>query len=932
MSSPSPMLTYPSRPRIPQELVDMIIGFVDDPTDWKQCALVCRSWIHASHLHLFREISVAIGEFRVPPVIRLQAVLNKSPYLARHVRSLKIERIIDDDFFVGPQEQLLSIMLPLFALVHTFVFISYGDEEEEFMIDEMLRNAVGVLLRSSLLKHVTLHGLVFLNFGDFSDLIGTTIHSLSTLHFRGIIRYRPVESPRPTTKSGPPVVLDTLIVDHPGAIYLEWLESLSHPLIVKKLVMSGVGPSSHLVGRLASGLEELCLLLDHDFAPFPDFSRLPCLTKLTVKYPHEELYDNVLIKIPEDNHLESLELHITDFESLEALSIRITDVFLTSGHFPCLKRIVLRVDTDSYETPVFKFICKYLKTTIGTNLLYLRFQTGEILHPSQIRDQASRRELYFPSDFPWFLDELQVEETVQETVAECIQGIDEEQRVEVEGEGATSDENREGHEAEEDDADDEDADDSDDIQPSSTASKGKGRADPADLADPGATNGDYSPQASAAWDSSCQKTDDSNYVYYGGAEQPAYLVAQEYDANNDPTSHQYASSSQVTLEAFYPQQVSAVDNDAVEQAYAPAPQTEPAPSTQQLAPLDAPYQQEHYGSTDSAWSKNANAQSGGVAETNSVYYYPETTYSTQADSQSTSQSQSTYATPQYSTSTSSSTATYDAPQVDNYGTNYAQFDWSASGPVSCYGDNHSSYHQYSQSNAAAASTSPSHTQWTSSDSSYPSYHPVSHTANDDNGLNGSTWNPSHHAVASTTASGTYSREMGGYQGHYSMAQSSGMVDNWASASGSQHVYSTGPSGDTQQALHSYQQNDHPQYDHYGNTTQAHQEQPMSAYQYQYGHDSNSKDAHQPSTTHQPSIETSVSSAPVSYFIPQPQFQSVPQIPTPSNPSYYKRSFEFVENSLLTKVREVVTRSPYQRQVYFSQTLAPDTSYQPQSGS
>ncbi|KAJ8515695.1 hypothetical protein ONZ45_g6908 [Pleurotus djamor] len=944
----------------------MIIGFMDDPVGWRQCALVCRSWTHASRLHLFRDINITIGEFNVPPVIRLQAVIMRSPYLARQVRTLTLRRDCSEYFPSDTQEQLISIMLPLFIHVQTFSYILDAEDgpELEFVIDPLLRTAIGAFLRSSHIKHVDLSGLTFYNLEDFMNLMGETVAALSTLHIQHIcILNETRPSTRPITKRGSPVTLDTLTVVRPEDVVEHWLDSLSHPLVVKKLVLRGYGPTGFLISRLCDGLEELCIHVGFgssslsacaypdsvtlDPAPFFDFSRLKYLLKLTLGYTFDTLYD-ILQATVEDNRLESLDLHILEWDfSMDTPRFSLLDDLLSSTRFPCLQQVTLRIERDSYDTSEFKLLRKRLRLTIGKNLLYLRFRTGETLHSSQIRDQASRREWFLLSDFPWFLEELQVVEALQDASAQRMKVIDEAERGQVEEEDII-DEDQEENGSEGDDAEEEDESDSGDLPPSSAASKGKGKADPADSAETDVPNGGdgQSPQVSAPWNPSHQQTDDSNYVYYGSAEQPAYLVAQEYDANNDPTSHQYASSSQVTLEAFYPQQTHATDNDA-EQAYTPAPQTQPTPS--ELTPLDAPYQQEHYGWTANTWSGNADTQSSDATGLNSVYYYPETAYPGQPDSQSTSQPQSTYSAPQCSSSTSSSNTTYaDAPEVVSYGIGYPQTDWSASNGLQLNtapgsGDIPTPYHQYpTQSNAA--STSFSNAQWTSSDSSYPSaasaawtpssYHPVSHTENDDNGINGSTWNRSHHAVASTTASAgsdTYSRETGGYQGHYSMAQSSGMADNWASTSGSQQVYSTSPSGDPQQALHSYQQNDHSQYDHYGNTTQAHQEQPMSAYQYQYGHDSNSKDAHQPSTTHQPSIETSVSSAPVSYFIPQPQFQSVPQIPTPSNPSYYKRSFEFVENSLLTKVREVVTRSPYQRQVYFSQTLAPDTSYQPQSG-
>jgi hypothetical protein len=102
--SPLPVhfLTMPQTPLATssftvQELVDNCVDFLhDSPRDLRACALVCRSWVHASQLHLFSSIS--IGSFGVctnsalchSRYTRLFQVLCSSPHLLRHVRSLEI--------------------------------------------------------------------------------------------------------------------------------------------------------------------------------------------------------------------------------------------------------------------------------------------------------------------------------------------------------------------------------------------------------------------------------------------------------------------------------------------------------------------------------------------------------------------------------------------------------------------------------------------------------------------------------------------------------------------------------------------------------------------------------------------------------------------------------------------------------------------------
>ncbi|KAF7308052.1 hypothetical protein MKEN_01167500 [Mycena kentingensis (nom. inval.)] len=81
-------------PAVPQELLDLILDAVADPTTLKQCALVARPFRYRSQKNLFKTLTItppSSSWLRSPPSITgLNAILAASPDLALHVRSLKL--------------------------------------------------------------------------------------------------------------------------------------------------------------------------------------------------------------------------------------------------------------------------------------------------------------------------------------------------------------------------------------------------------------------------------------------------------------------------------------------------------------------------------------------------------------------------------------------------------------------------------------------------------------------------------------------------------------------------------------------------------------------------------------------------------------------------------------------------------------------------
>ena len=83
--------------KLPQELFDIIISKLAD-RQWAlhTCSLVCRSWVHSSHRHLFHRIVLSPphrsfnGSGDVSYCRRLHRLLLSSPHIATYIRELKV--------------------------------------------------------------------------------------------------------------------------------------------------------------------------------------------------------------------------------------------------------------------------------------------------------------------------------------------------------------------------------------------------------------------------------------------------------------------------------------------------------------------------------------------------------------------------------------------------------------------------------------------------------------------------------------------------------------------------------------------------------------------------------------------------------------------------------------------------------------------------
>ncbi|KAJ8487217.1 hypothetical protein ONZ45_g14424 [Pleurotus djamor] len=350
--------------RLPQEVVDMIIDFLDARADWKHCARVCWSWVHASQLHLFRNISVSLtvlyGE-EEPPVSRLKSVLDRAPHLAKHVRELEIVRDFGQCFNIRMQEQLLSLLIPLFPRIHSFSLKSV-DCDQEFGIDASLLAAIRGILQSQHIKSITLYGWEFSDNAHFVSLMGDKLNSLTTFKIDSTgIDYRAPPSNHSVPKDGPPATLEILSISCSMKWIDDWFASLKHPVIVKKLILDGWGAGSLLITRFGKNLEELSLLMEDDYGPPIDFHHMKRLSKLVSTSSIDELVE--LHTIPEDNQLEDLELvHTWYWEiSFAASAFNQLDELLASKHFSRLKTVTMVADRSSLSLEEFKLLRKTMR-------------------------------------------------------------------------------------------------------------------------------------------------------------------------------------------------------------------------------------------------------------------------------------------------------------------------------------------------------------------------------------------------------------------------------------------------------------------------------------------------------------------------------------------------------------------------------------------
>ncbi|PPQ81200.1 hypothetical protein CVT24_009758 [Panaeolus cyanescens] len=112
-------------PPLPMEIVQLIIDSLaaewgrQQDRDLKACALVCRSWLHASRRWLFRDLSIGYRVLSNPASFsaqerRLVEILDQNPLLGENVRRLYYKgRKMDEEMERARVDPLFSTFLSL---------------------------------------------------------------------------------------------------------------------------------------------------------------------------------------------------------------------------------------------------------------------------------------------------------------------------------------------------------------------------------------------------------------------------------------------------------------------------------------------------------------------------------------------------------------------------------------------------------------------------------------------------------------------------------------------------------------------------------------------------------------------------------------------------------------------------------------------------
>ncbi|KAJ7595059.1 hypothetical protein C8J56DRAFT_928303 [Mycena floridula] len=131
------------------ELQNAIISYSDKGV-LKNYSLVCRGWVWAAQILLFREIYLARG----PATIRLARMLQTSPHLGSYVRYLGIESYGNYDHSAYPLVAVLASLRLLRKITFVgFAFI-YGNPLPTFLVDSLRRVLSQVLQPESEISFV----------------------------------------------------------------------------------------------------------------------------------------------------------------------------------------------------------------------------------------------------------------------------------------------------------------------------------------------------------------------------------------------------------------------------------------------------------------------------------------------------------------------------------------------------------------------------------------------------------------------------------------------------------------------------------------------------------------------------------------------------------------------------------------------------------
>ncbi|KAJ8487398.1 hypothetical protein ONZ45_g14355 [Pleurotus djamor] len=357
----------------PQEIVDIIVENVQDPADWRRCALVHRSWTPASQRQIFRQIFLELCGSCGVKILRLRDILSASPCIAANVQELALyqeqhgyfedeeeegEDGNNDDEEENGTEMTrsqvlhgLSLVIKLIPQVQTISLCCGDIHGDRWLLDPKLMQLVQSFLERPAIKNIVLMEWLFPtlpSFYEFMDrAVAASLVSL-TLHVDidadDTSDSSSFAEPMPTSlspKDDPPIILSSLDIDTDCQSFGAWIDSLSHPLVVQRLTLRGSSDVklTPVLSRLSSGISELSLY-DNDDHPSINLSGLGHISKITLCVPneHQDLsrsFAENLLTLPRSNSIKSLVVQDEIFENPGSRSaFEFIDKFISSQRLP----------------------------------------------------------------------------------------------------------------------------------------------------------------------------------------------------------------------------------------------------------------------------------------------------------------------------------------------------------------------------------------------------------------------------------------------------------------------------------------------------------------------------------------------------------------------------------------------------------------------
>lgn len=226
----------PEVPYLPQELVDQILDHLhDDSSTLLNCALVSRTWLPTSRMHLFSKIRLLVPPSRnslheddTPrhgPCQRLHALLTGSPEIIPYIHDLRIHSgspnspaSLDESSWVLTEDTLPPLLLMLTDLRH-FEFTTEVSMPWD-ILPITLRQAIDSIFQLDSLTFVRLRSWAFSDLSNFASLFAQC-RNLKGLSLRSV-RLGPDDIDSISTLSHPDSELESSI-SVPNGPRLEFL-------------------------------------------------------------------------------------------------------------------------------------------------------------------------------------------------------------------------------------------------------------------------------------------------------------------------------------------------------------------------------------------------------------------------------------------------------------------------------------------------------------------------------------------------------------------------------------------------------------------------------------------------------------------------------------------------------------------------------------